>query len=98
MEYVYGAYRSFLNRHDQLCVLFIVLLITAEVDFRFQSADIQRVSHPRLVLLVVLLQLARSIGLETTEQGHTFLTVAFGGQIWNIPVSYTHLDVYKRQP
>ena len=41
-------------------------------------------SHARLVLLVVLHQLARSIGLERAEQGNTFLTVAFGSQIWNI--------------
>ena len=41
-------------------------------------------SHASLVLLVVLHQLARSIGLERTEQGNTLLTVAFGGQIWNV--------------
>ena len=41
-------------------------------------------SHASLVLLVVLHQLTGSIGLERTEQGNTFLTVAFGGQIWNI--------------
>ena len=77
-------YGCFLNRYSQLCVLLVVLLVTAEVDFRFQRADIQRVSHACLVLLVVLHQLTRSIGLERTEQGNTFLTVAFGGQIWNI--------------
>ena len=77
-------YWCLLKQYSQLCILFVVFLITAKVDFRFQRTDIQRVSHAHLVLLNVLHKLTRSIGLERAEQRNTFLTVAFGGQIWNI--------------
>ena len=35
--------------------------------------------------------------LEASVQNHLELTVGHKGTLWLSPVSYTHLDVYKRQ-
>ena len=35
--------------------------------------------------------------VETGSEGHMEVVIFPGGQMGSVPVSYTHLDVYKRQ-